>query len=174
MTAHPDPWARQAMIGIFAVLVSFPFILALIGPGSNPPTASPYSPRQIQRTALMLGPEELMMSDIPWAVAWYGRRPCLWPTLDDGATFAQANQLKPVAAIYLTQQTTDRHFLTQMLDNKQGWERFMLDSLPPIWAVGETPAGFGAKYGLTNECLDYLAAQMFISNSNRWRLEKSP
>jgi hypothetical protein len=116
----------------------------------------------------MMQPDEEMMSDIPWAVAWYGGHVCLWLTLDDAATFDEINRLKPVRAIYLTQRTSDRQFLSQMLVNQQSWEYFMLDSMPTNWAEGEVPTGFGAKYRLTNEPLDYLPAQMFISNSNRW------
>ena len=57
-----------------------------------------------------------------------GTRPCLWLTLDDAGTFEEINQLKPVRAIFLTQRTSDRRFLSQMLANQQSWEKFMLDS----------------------------------------------
>lgn len=165
--SHPDPKVRNMVVVFFAVFMCMPLILALLGPPSQP-AISPYAPTLIQRTASMMQPDEEMMSDIPWAVAWYGGHVCLWLTLDDAATFDEINRLKPVRAIYLTQRTSDRQFLSQMLVNQQSWEYFMLDSIPTNWAEAEVPTDFGAKYRLTNEPLDYLPAQMFISNSNRW------
>jgi hypothetical protein len=122
----------------------------------------------IQRVAGMMQPDELMSSDIPWAVAWYGARPCLWLTPDDAGSFEEINRLKPVRAIFLTQRTSDRRFLSQMLANQQGWEKFMLDSMPTNWAQEEVPTGFGARFGLTNAPEGYLPDQLFISNTNRW------
>jgi 4-amino-4-deoxy-L-arabinose transferase-like glycosyltransferase len=165
--SHPDPKFRKVVVVIFAGVMCLPLLLNLMGPPSQP-VISPYSPAHVQKTAAMMKPDELMMSDIPWAVAWYGARPCLWLTLDDAGTFDEINHLKPVGAIYLTQRTTDRRFLSQMLANQQSWEYFMLNSLPAGFR-GEAPGGFGARYGLIKESLDYLPDQTFISNSNRWQ-----
>ena len=162
--SHPDPKARNAVVVIFGVVMCMPLLLDLLGP----PSAPALSPFHVQKTAAMMEPDELMMSDIPWAVAWYGARPCLWLTLDDAGTFEEINRLKPVRAIFLTRRTSDRRFSSQMLGNQQGWEYFMLNSLPSGFH-GEVPEGFGAEYGLTNGSLDYLPDQMFISNSNRWQ-----
>ena len=96
----------------------------------------------------MMQPDELMMSDIPWAVAWYGARPCVWLTPDDADTYKEMDKLKKVQAIFLTQRTSDRRFLSQMIAyerlNTNDWNRFYLDSLPtnlfvtvPVWAQGE-------------------------------------
>jgi Dolichyl-phosphate-mannose-protein mannosyltransferase len=171
--AHADAKARNFAVGTFATFMCLPMGLALLGP-PKPYTISPYAPRLIQRTAAMMKPGELMMSDIPWAVAWYAGQPCLWPTLDVAATFEEINTLKPVRAVYLTQHTSDKPFLSQMIANQQSWGYFMLDSMPTNWAEAEVPTGFGVKYQLTNEPLDYLPDQMFISNSNRWRMGIMP
>jgi hypothetical protein len=53
--------------------------------------------------------DELMMSDIPWAVAWYGQSQCAWLTLSANSDFFVLNDyFKPVTALYLTPQTVDR------------------------------------------------------------------
>ena len=163
----PDPQSRRGAAGLFVAVVCAPLVLTLLGP-SKPAAASPYAPLHLQRVAAMMQPDELILSDIPWAVAWYGARPCLWLTLDDAGTFEEINRLKPVRAIFLTQRTSDRRFLSQMVANQQSWEKFMLDCMPANWAQGEVPAGFGARYGLTNAPMGYLPDQVFISNTNRW------
>ena len=113
----------------------------------------------------MMNPNELMMSDIPWAVAWYGDRPCAWLTLDDAGTYMELNEFKPVQAILLTQRTSDLPFLSQLLGNQQGWGHFYLNALPEsVWPQGEVPTGFPLK----NAALDYLPEQMFISDKIRW------
>ena len=49
-----------------------------------------------------------MMSDVPWAVAWYGQRQCVWLTLNAQDDFFAINDyLKPVQALYLTPETMD-------------------------------------------------------------------
>ena len=50
-----------------------------------------------------------MMSDIPWAVAWYGNRSCLGLTLDVKKEFFAIHDFqKPIQALYLTQSTLDK------------------------------------------------------------------
>ena len=44
---------------------------------------------------------ELMMSDIPWAVAWYGNRQCIWLTLNAEKAFSEIHDFrKPVKAAF--------------------------------------------------------------------------
>ena len=46
---------------------------------TSPRAYPPYYPPEIQQVAGWMQPDELMMSDMPWAVAWYaGREPCVW------------------------------------------------------------------------------------------------
>jgi hypothetical protein len=163
--ALPNPRLRVLGAGLFALLMCAPLLLDLASPPDRA-AISPYAPTHIQRTAAMMKPEELMMSDIPWAVAWYGERPCSWLTLDDAGTFKELNKLKPVHAIYLTERTTDRPFLSQILDNQQSWGYFLLKSLPK----SESPqAAVPPGFPLTKAPANYVPAQMFISDTVRWK-----
>jgi hypothetical protein len=163
----PAPPIRRAVAGLFALVVSAPLVLSLLGPFQQA-AISPYAPAHIQRVAAMMQPDELMMSDIPWAVAWYGAHPCLWLTPDDGETFKEMDKLKPVRAVFLTQRTSDRRFLSQMIANQRhnegDWSYFYLDSLPG-WGHGQVPDGFP----LNKAILDYAPGQMFITDRNRWQ-----
>ncbi|MGO8697780.1 MAG: response regulator [Limisphaerales bacterium] len=161
----PDLRFRHGGAGLFALVMCAPLLLGLASPAAEPALFQ-YFPPRIQKTALMMSPDELMMSDIPWAVAWYGDRECAWLTLDDADTFAEMNKLKPIQAIYLTESTTDRPFLSQILGNKHSWGRFLLDSLPPSeLARGTVPPNFP----LTAEPSAYLPGQLFITDKVRWR-----
>ncbi|MGD0410358.1 MAG: glycosyltransferase family 39 protein [Verrucomicrobiota bacterium] len=163
----PDLRARRAAAGLFVMVVCAPLLLTLLGPPKQT-AISPYAPLHLQRVAAMMQPDELMMSDIPWAVAWYGARPCAWLTLDDAETYKEMDKLKPVRAVFLTQRTSDRRFLSQMIANQQDnecdWSYFYLDSLPG-WGHGEVPTGFPLRKAI----LDYAPDQMFISDRNRWQ-----
>jgi hypothetical protein len=171
----PDPRLRRGVSALFVLVVCAPLLVTLLGP-FEPAAISPYAPAHIQGVAAMMEPEELMMSDIPWAVAWYGERPCVWLTPDDGDTYKEVDKLKAVQAIFLTQRTSDRRFLSQMIAyarlNTNDWNRFYLDSLPtnlfttvPVWARGEVPTGFPLRKAI----LDYAPDQMFITDRNRWQ-----
>jgi 4-amino-4-deoxy-L-arabinose transferase-like glycosyltransferase/CheY-like chemotaxis protein len=156
---------RFGAAGCFAAIMCAPLLLG-IASRAEAPTPAPYSPLLVQRTAAMMKPDELMMSDIPWAVAWYGERPCVWLTVDDAGTFAAMCRLKPVQALYLTERTTDRSFLSQVLGNKRGWGRFLLDSLPAFAPLrGGVPDGFP----LTAAAAAYLPGQLFVTDTVRWK-----
>jgi hypothetical protein len=163
--ALPTPKLRALAVGLFALLMCAPLLLNLSSP-PDPAAFSHYEPVGIQRTANMMKAEEFMMSDVPWAIAWYGDRACSWLTLDDAGTFQQMNLLKPVQAIYLTERTTDRPFLSQILDNKQSWGRFVLSVLPNAQSPqGQVPAGFP----LTKALASYMPSEIFLSDTVRWK-----
>lgn len=150
---------RAAVVGLVAVVVSVPLLLQLLGPPEIPDNY-PYAPRHIQLTAQLMGEHELTMSDIPWAVAWYGNRPCMWLTLNDSDEFYRVNTLKPIVSVFLTQRTTDQGLLRQITGSTNSWGRFFWD----CWAHGEVPTGFPLKKAPT----DFLPDQLLVSDHVRW------
>ena len=80
------------------------------------------------------------MSDIPWAVAWYGDRDCVWLTRNVQPDFYALNaQFRHVSAMYITEATTDRQYAASVLNaNELNWERFML----AMQIEGDLPDGF--------------------------------
>ena len=68
------------------------------------------------------------MSDVPWAVAWYGHRQCVWLTLNTGEDFYALNDfVKPVQALYLTAETLDFKLLSDCLRTPaDSWGNFVL------------------------------------------------
>jgi hypothetical protein len=153
--------ARGAVIGGFILITCAPLWMSLLL-GQEPAPDSPYSPLAVQRVARMMRAGELMVSDIPAAVAWYGDRQCGWLPLDDQQEFLHFNGLKPIKAVYLTQRTTNQRFLSQMMANPKSWGHFFFECI----AHGEVPAGFP----LTKAPSGFLPDQMLLSDQARWRM----
>jgi hypothetical protein len=154
------PRERMAVIGAFVLFLSVPFITSSLLLAHGTPFNSFYSPLHIQRTARLMEPQELMMSDIPGAVAWYGDRDCAWLTLDNEREFLKLNQLEPVKALLLTQKTTNQRFLSEMILEPFSWSQFVMESQ----AQGRVPPGFP----LTKAPAGFLPYQMFLSGKERW------
>jgi hypothetical protein len=152
---------RRAVVGGFIVVMSVPFVMSSLLLAHGPAFNSIYSPLHIQRTAQMMGPQELMMSDIPGAVAWYGDRNCAWLTLDDNQEFLKLNNLAQVKGVLLTQRTTDKRFLSEMILEPSSWSQFVME----CQAHRAVPSGFP----LTKAPAGYLPHQMFLSDQERGR-----
>ena len=69
-----------------------------------------------------------MMSDVPWAVAWYGRHQCVWLTLNAQDDFFAINDyIKPVQALYFTPETMDGKFVSDLMRaGEHSWGNFII------------------------------------------------
>ncbi len=162
----PAPWLRSLLIVGFVLVLSLPMIFRLLPPRAVPVTYPPYWPPLIQTVAHWVEPEELIMSDMPWAVAWYGGRQCIWTTMDAGQTskddfYGINDERKPIKGLFLTPITTDAKFLTDMRQGPEGvWGRFYLDAV----VMKNLPKGFPLKEGPSAVLPDC----MFLSDRIRW------
>jgi hypothetical protein len=167
----PAPELRYVVIGLFSVFACLPMILAFLPPKMIPVAYPPYYPPMIQTVGGWLNEKELCMSDIPWAMAWYGQRQSVWLTLKctpdskDSATqenfFAINDYQKPISALYLTPQTMDSRFLSQWVKaGEQSWGSFILESLvkkkvPDYFPLSKSQAG-------------WLPEQLVLTDWERW------
>jgi hypothetical protein len=128
---------RLGVIGLFCGGGCLPMIFALVVPRASPIAYPPYLPPAIQQTSNWLKEKELVMSNIPWAVAWYGQRQCVWLTLtvqdDDDPPddfFAINDYMKPVSALYFIPQTLNTGLLSQWArPDNHSWGNFVLQCL---------------------------------------------
>jgi 4-amino-4-deoxy-L-arabinose transferase-like glycosyltransferase len=162
----PLPQLRYAVVGLFVTLCCLPLAFVLLPPRSTPVVYPPYYPPMIQQTAAWMKPAELMMSDVPWAVAWYGDRPCVWLTLDWQDNFKAINKnLQPVQALYLTPQTMDGKYVSEWMEgSERSWGGFLLQTLndkrvPDQFPLTKAPAGF-------------FPDQLFLTDRDRWTIPK--
>ncbi len=137
---------RYAIVALFALIVSLPLFLVFLPPKTIPVAYPPYYPPSIQLAVGWTRPDELIMSDIPWAVAWYGDSQCIWLTLKVQPDFYTINDyLKPVQELYLTHFPTQGRFMTlgQWVGfGEQGWRSFIIDAM----ARKSAPPGFPLQY----------------------------
>jgi hypothetical protein len=155
---------RYPIIAGFAALCCLPMIFVMLPPKTSPVAYPPYYPPEIQQTAGWMKENELMMSDVPWAVAWYGQRQCVWLTLNAQDDFnAISYWMKPVQAVYLTPETMDGRFLTDWVRaNEFSWGSFIVQcvgqsQIPPGFPLRIAPRGF-------------LPEQLFLTDRERWNL----
>jgi hypothetical protein len=163
----PVAWLRSVSVTGFVLILSLPLLLRFLPPRTFPLNYPPYSPPAIQMVARWLQRDELLMTDMPWATAWYGDRPSIWTTLDYGAKthddFYRINdERRAIKGLYLTQLTTDARFLSGIWRSREGiWGKFYLYA----YVMRELPSGFPLKIGPPS----LLPDQMFLSDRIRWR-----
>ena len=138
----PTPQVRYGVIALLAVIACQPLIGTLVSKAS-PVAYPPYYPPDIQKIAGWMRPDELTMSDVPWAVAWYGDRQCTWTTINSQYEFFALNDyLKPVHALYLTLGTMDARLVTECLQGGvDSWGNFVLKTV----AANQIPSQFPLK-----------------------------
>jgi hypothetical protein len=158
----PSPSFRRLIIAVFCVIICLPTAVKFFAPRSE---TAPYSlyPPIIQRVSGWMKENELIMSDVPWAVAWYGRHQCIWLTLNSEEDFFNISDYqKPVQGLYLTPVTMDSRFLTQwyVRPGEHTWGKLALDSLYNL----DLPATFPLRRSPTG----LLPNRMFLTDSDRW------
>ncbi len=119
---------RYAITTGFVLLMCLPAVGRRFADKTNPLAFPPYYPPEIQTAAAWMNPNELMMSDVPWAVAWYGERQSVWLTLNTTDDFyALSDFIKPVQGLYLTSETLDVKLLSECLRTPpDSWGNFAL------------------------------------------------
>ena len=157
------PQLRYVVMAVFAVLSCLPMISTLLAPKTMPVAYPPYYPPEIQQTAGWMKENELMMSDVPWAVAWYGNHQCVWLTLNAKEDFFAVNDnLKAVQALYLTPETMDGRFVSDWVHaGEHSWGNFIITGV----LQSQIPQGFP----LHNSPTGFLPERLFLTDRERWK-----
>lgn len=161
---------RYLVIGVFAFTACLPMVYIFLTPKTVPLAYPPYYPPAIQKACVCMKPTELIMSDIPWALAWYGDRQCVWLTQNAKSQFFAIHDfLKPVRGLYLTTRTTDTSFLSQWLRAKgDDWEKFVFFSM----LNNQIDPNFPLRRVMAD--LPMAPEQLFFSDYVRWETKATP
>lgn len=162
----PTPLLRTAAITGFVALISLPLLLAVLPPRPRP-FAPPYYPPRLQQVSRYLNERELLMTDIPWAVAWYGQRQAVGLTLDWKEAFARIHGAqKPLHGLFISTRTTDAKFWSHWFAGEnRGWGKFLLQGfvrqeIPDGFPLRESPDGVLAN------------GELLLMDRVRWAGEK--
>ena len=163
--AIPFVAVKQAIVTLLIAINILPLALDWMSPRAVY-AYPPYFPPLINNLANLMSPKEMMMSDIPWAVAWYGQRDCSSLTLNSDTDFTEFNKtVRPISGLYFSRVTMDSKLsadiLTYVVRNQKPWSRFVWEAI----TRGETPEGFP----LTKAWLNLLPDHLFMSDTERWK-----
>lgn len=136
----PAPLLRTLVLNVVLIGLAAPFLITCLPPRTLALSDPPYRPAIIREFAGFTPPSTFFMSDIPWAVAWYGPRECLWATLrvqenpednvnnrrEDFFVFTEGR--RPVQAVYLSPYWADQPMRARFFgDPDFAWGRYYLD-----------------------------------------------
>jgi hypothetical protein len=110
-----------------------PTVLAVLPPRETLPYP-PYNSGVGAELGRLFRHEDLLASDIPWAVAWYGDRSALWMPTRERDFMAIHDDVRMISGVYLTQETLERKMV---LEEWLGQDQFILRLFQP-----PPPAGF--------------------------------
>jgi len=161
----PVAQLHYAVIALFVVVSCLPMIFTFCASKASPVAYPPYYPPDIQKAAGWMKENELMMSDVPWAVAWYGHHQCVWLTLNTQDEFFAIgdNYLKPVLGLYLTPETMDAKLLSDCTrSGENSWGNFLLKAL----AQNQISSKFPLTHAPTGSAA--IASGLFLTDRVRW------
>ena len=134
---------RNAFVALLLIITGIPLLFEFFA-GNAPIQFPPYIPPAIQLFPNWTRPDEMIVSDMPWAVAWYADRTSVWLP-SRMKTFNDYYDLqilgKPIAGMYLTPISRDlglasitddadyKEWLPLLLPDKRAFGTFPLQSL---------------------------------------------
>ncbi len=156
---------RQMVVGGAWCVLSLPLLSTLLPPRTYPLVEPTYRPDIVRELCGYVQPGELMMSDVPWSVAWYGDRDCIWLPLwvrdESGEDFFAVNDFeRRVAALYISPFTAEAP-LRQVGTKDFVWGRFYFDAL----LRRNLPTGFPLFYAYEGSAG---AGHLFLADRKRW------
>jgi 4-amino-4-deoxy-L-arabinose transferase-like glycosyltransferase len=149
---------RYVVIVLFVLAGCFPTLYTFLPPGRSPLAPPPYRPHTARVIGTWLKDREMAGSDLPWAVAWYGQRRCLWLPRDQ-PQFEDINlYYYPINLVYLTERSTE-HLASS-------WSLIALESLnnraPPDFPLQHIPPR------QTENPADLQGLQVILTDMDRW------
>ena len=155
--------ARIGFITALFILCGLPMLFTIIMPSNKAGVRwPPYVPPYIAVLNDWIKPEEIIASDMPWAIAWYADRRALWlpETVKAMTEFGDYGVLGgPVNGLYLTPISGSQNKLADILKGEyRDWAGVILRSVD----LQRFPLKWATLLGLENECV-------FFSNYDRQR-----
>lgn len=146
-----------AMSAVLA-LTALPLLVNVLPPRTGMPYP-PYFHRYIGWITSMLQPDECLVTDIPWATAWYGGKASIWLPKNIDGVYEIDGKFQKIALAYFTTMTRDKPWVRGLSDPdapEYSWYQ--------IFAAGKVPANFPLAHGRYAAGSD----QMILADRPRW------
>ena len=147
----------------WVLLVSLPTLLTLAGPAGKW-AYPPYAPTLIQYVGHMLKPGEIIATDIPAGVAWYGGRAALRLPRTTEALVQLRDEGLMLGGVYLTTATGDQPYLSALVEGAERSWRPLLDRF--------VPAGFPWQHGIALP--PGTRDQILLTDADHWSASATP
>jgi len=156
---------RWSFFAAVYIISAFPLAHMLLTASANVRVQwPPYVPPYISVLGTYVEPNEIITSDMPWAVAWYADRKCVWlpDTIDHFMDMHDYYRLHdPIVGLYLTPVTGDAHLFSDIVKGEyKEWSPFILRNQD----TRDFPFPAFTALPIDNECI-------FYSDRNRWSLK---
>ncbi len=129
---------RVITIGAFCTFNALSFVFTILPP-SAPLPYPPYDGVIVWLVGQAFPTDALLASDIPWAVAWYADRACVWTPTNEKDYLAINDGVKHISGIYITQVTLKNFDAAELASN-------LIAQKPVFWLRGfpllAPPPGF--------------------------------
>ncbi|MDB6155681.1 MAG: hypothetical protein JWL90_4134, partial [Chthoniobacteraceae bacterium] len=156
---------RYGFVTLLFLISSLPFIIQFIDLQKLPTGRvqwPPYVPPSISMLNTWTRPNEIIMSDMPWAVAWYADRKSLWVpmTVGDFITLTDWEHLGGrIIGLYLTPITGNKPFLAGVVKGEyKAWAPFILRQ---VGSLKDFPLHAMTGMEIEKECV-------FYADRDRW------
>lgn len=140
---------------LFILINSLSLVYALLPPRPPPYRFPPYYPPMIQTVSKWMEPGELMMSDMPWAVAWYGNTPCMDLPKSVPQYLEINDYVHKISAIYFTPITMGRPFNDIVGGDLSTWAPILFRQVPENFPLRAPVPNLGREF-------------LFITDRVRW------
>jgi hypothetical protein len=164
----PEPGMHRFVVVLFGLLACLPMILELLPPPSVTYTYPPYHAPSIRIfSEPFIKPTDITMSDIPWAVAWYGQKQCAGLTLESGPGKTQRIETvselssqcgKLVTGLFLSPVTMDKGFRELSYTS---WGDLVL-----LYRINQVPNDF--PLGFSNRKKNQFPEMLMLGDYDRW------
>lgn len=158
--------ARLGFLALIFLLCGWPMINTIaLAPTKGFLRWPPYVPPYIAVLNSWMKPNEIIASDMPWAIAWYADRPALWLP-ENIRVMTDLNDYQilgdPINGLYVTPISGSQNTLGEILKGEyKDWAAVILRSLD----VSRFPLPWATLLGLDNECI-------FFSDHDRQKIQE--
>jgi hypothetical protein len=156
------PAIQKAILALFVLINAGPFLLTLAPPGEIPFRFPPYYPPIIKLASEWNQKNEVIVSDMPWATAWYGDRISLWLPAKIKDLYWINDYIQPVSAMLISPLTLDQKISDIKTPALADYEKIILRTgLPPNFPLT-------AMVNLPPKNASGQEAYIYLSDRPRW------